>query len=185
MALSVEELQVLYAHGHNHPALKQWIIDENWEAIASWYNSIPVPDGPVLGTWLGFDEREKFLMLPSFNKWYGEFCGKVFRDENIAPIRSFTRENIEDMATLIWTQVNEHKLADKEMLHIVPNLLNRAKGASITGSAIQNLFICLASDGVFNVYTIFIYSIEFSPYLRWQSLGLSETPTSSNCETLA
>lgn len=176
MALTQTELTTLQYHLSNHPYIPK--LENNYQDIANWYNSIPSGKLIDLIQLLSPLDRKNYFSFIDFPKWYSELNNKIHNNTTIK-IFGLTNEQINEIAINLLSALIEYSLTEPSMQQLVQDILRRQ-----LYSVLDNLLKCLGANGDFQEITLFLLNIDIQPFPRWQSLGLSEAPTSAEIQSL-
>jgi hypothetical protein len=159
----------------SHPTLSQFISAQDWTAVAMWYESVPSPTLDAIISYMSPLDRHKYFQYVDFQVWYSQFNLKLHQGTALE-VMGYNLAQISQFSTLLLIELISYSLTSQSMQDLVTYMFRRK-----VFTALYYFLVCLGSDGVFEPTTLQLYAIELSPTPRWQTLGLSEAPTYSEC----
>jgi hypothetical protein len=174
MALTANDLAIMEGYS-NHPVILSLTSEVNWDAIRDWYIEVPSITLPeAIGT-LSILDRGKFFAHVDFQKWYSDFCLKLHAGGGI-PILGYSLEQIKEVSKLLLITLLDFRMTRHSMQELVTEMFSRK-----TNDALFYLLLCLGCDEIIEQQTLSILWIELVDAPRWQAIGLSAEPTSTDC----
>jgi hypothetical protein len=172
MTLSTEEQSIILWHYSINPTVQQLAGD--YTAIADYYGAIPTPTLTELMGFMSPLDRHKYFALERFGDWYSAFNLKLHNGTATVLIRQSLAEIVDDSKNLL-AGITLAGLTSQTMQQLVTDMFARQ-----LFDCLFSFLVCLSSDGIFEQNTVSLYSVELSPYPRWQTLGLSTAPTAED-----
>lgn len=173
--LTESELVILASHGTKHPALQQWIVGENWEAIADWYDQNSQATVRELVSYLSLQDRVNFFNYINFQDWYSQFCQKLIEGD-VALVFGYSLSQIKNISSQLLVQLVDYKLLSFSLQNLVTECFRRELFETVV-----LMVVCLGANRILESYTMLLYQVEFANYKRWEALGLSNSPTYEEC----
>jgi len=150
--------------------------------IQTWLDS--VPDNTYYTNILNAIDISELGGLFSFRDiplWINNLCSKIENNTDIEVtfLGANTLERKRQVKILVRTFINDlvnMNLLAVDFQKLISEFILRSSAALTT------LLTLLVADGKLTEKTLFNLQVEFSPYKRWQTIGLSQVPTIEEIE---
>jgi hypothetical protein len=184
MALSIQELTNLESFLNGH-SIVDYVSDSNQEII-DWLDSKPTPAKSFQYVIFAFPESErgKLFIVRDVAAWYGELCLKVANNTDTI-VNSLGNNDIDRkkelrrILGLFIADLSDMGLLDKDMQSLLVAFMKR------NFNALLRIFYLLIADNILTEKTVNNVLVELnSNYKRWESVGLSASPTIEELELI-
>lgn len=177
MSLTLEELQKINYHLNGYRVTQPYIDGLNWTGLETWYQTVPALDLNILLFSLSAQERGNLFAYVDFQPWYSQFCEKIHLGLVTLPT-GFDLEQIDNISLALLGKLLDYGLTSSSIQELIPAAYSRK-----LNDLLGYLLISFTADGIFNLDTFLRLGVEMTEVPRWQSLGLSEPPTSAEIHT--
>lgn len=174
MALTAQDMYIMETFT-NHPVIADLTAGADWGSISDWYATNPKATLDTTIMLLSIIDRAKFFECVDFHKWYSDFNYKLQAGGGKS-VLGYTLEQIKGISTLLLVDLVNYNLTEHSMPMLVTDMFKRE-----TTQTLNHFMICLGCDEILEEETLSRIGIELSGYPRWVSIGLSESPTYSDC----